>query len=211
MTRRPLLSSTPENSRPAISGGAGVPGYPPFVVMKSAKFSPPAATRITVCPVFGVGSGTSCTASASGPERLVMTSAFMSESLNQTADRFPSGASNIETPGAAIRPLSIRHGVLAPAFPGRYILLAWIPDRPAEPQQAGTGRTFYPLIHASRIRKADPAGGGGKGNGCIAYGSRKQCIRGEVYRGYHSCTSSFCHSRRNYLLRDCALWTNPRR
>ena len=48
ITRRPLLSSTPENSRPTISGGGGVPGYPPFVVITSAKFNPPAPTRTTV-------------------------------------------------------------------------------------------------------------------------------------------------------------------
>src|ERR1700726_1072204 len=52
--------------------------------MKSAKFTPPAATRTSVCPGFRVGSGVSWMASASEPERLVITKAFMEESLAGT-------------------------------------------------------------------------------------------------------------------------------
>ncbi len=55
--------------------------------MKSAKFNPPAATRTRVCPGFSVGSAASWMASASGPDRLVITKAFMGGSL---AGRFPS-------------------------------------------------------------------------------------------------------------------------
>src|ERR1700723_1194889 len=49
--------------------------------MKSAKLSPPDATRTGVCPAFKVGSPTSWMASASGPERLVIIKALMQGSL----------------------------------------------------------------------------------------------------------------------------------
>src|ERR1700733_6494664 len=49
--------------------------------MKSAKFTPPAATRTSVCPGFSVGSAAFWMASASGPDRLVITKAFMHGSL----------------------------------------------------------------------------------------------------------------------------------
>src|SRR5580692_2027920 len=49
--------------------------------MKSAKLSPPDATRTGVCPAFRVGSPTSWMASAPGPERLVIIKALMQESL----------------------------------------------------------------------------------------------------------------------------------
>src|SRR3954469_11874063 len=81
MTRRPVLSSAPENSRPTITGGAGIPGYPPLVVMMSAKLRPPAETRTSVCPGFTTGSADSLIDSAWIPERLERTSAFMLEIL----------------------------------------------------------------------------------------------------------------------------------
>ena len=37
---------------------------------------------------------------------------------------------------------------------------------PAEPQQAGTGRLFIPLIHAPRMRRAGSRRGDGKRHGC---------------------------------------------
>src|ERR1022692_2079223 len=49
--------------------------------MKSAKFSPPAATRTVTWEGFKIGSGASRMASASGPERLVITKAFILQSL----------------------------------------------------------------------------------------------------------------------------------
>src|ERR1700722_9262968 len=49
--------------------------------MKSAKLSPPEATRTGVCPAFKVGSPTSWMASAAGPERLVIIKALMQGSL----------------------------------------------------------------------------------------------------------------------------------
>src|SRR4051812_33117048 len=81
MTRRPVLSSAPENSRPTTTGGAGIPGYPPLVVMMSAKLRPPAVTRTSVCPGLATGSGDSLIDSAWIPERLERTSAFMLEIL----------------------------------------------------------------------------------------------------------------------------------
>jgi hypothetical protein len=79
MTRREDCFSRPANSRPATSGGFGTPAYPPWSVITSAKFNPPASTFTSILPVSALGAGTSCTSSASGPPNFVMTRAFMAK------------------------------------------------------------------------------------------------------------------------------------
>src|SRR5438552_1840634 len=119
MTRPPLLSSTPENSRPTTNGGGGVPGYPPLVVMMSAKFNPPAWTRTRVWPDFAVGSATSCTESASGPVSLVSTRAFTEEKSSREEPRTVVG----------LRSWVADHGLRIPGL-SRYVLAQHLSPRP---------------------------------------------------------------------------------
>jgi hypothetical protein len=101
-----------------------------LVVIKSAKFIPPAVTWTMVCGGFGTGTGASSTARESGPERLVIIKAFMEQSLAakglfQDASKptikwlaEPRGRSRLY--GGSGVPLQF----LRPVFAGRYILLA---------------------------------------------------------------------------------------
>ena len=70
------------------------------------------------------------------------------------------------------------------------------------PSRPERGALSFPLFYAPRIRKANPAGGGEEKARVHCLGCSVKCIRGEVYRGYYFCTSSFCHRCSRYLLRN---------
>ena len=156
----------PENSRPAISGAGGVPGYPPLVVITSAKFSPPTRTRTTDWPVLGVGSGASSTWRASGPESCIITSAFMMKSV-------------------AGRPSQMIRSQGGRPFTAGIYCLRLDTNHPATPLQAGTGRILFPLILTRpHIHFARPVLAGAarkrRGASCREFGNAACCIRGEV-------------------------------
>src|ERR1700752_4947930 len=127
------------------------------------------------------------------PERLVITSAFIAQSLT----------ASLPQPSA--------NPCFFPPCTGRYILLS-LGDRPSGRAPCGRDGALAhsPNSCASRIGKADFRRGGGKRQRVHwPYIPVKGCIRGEVYRGYHFCTPSFCSRCSDYLLCYRSLWTDP--
>jgi len=76
-----LVNSWPANSRPAVSGGLGVLAYPPRMVIRSAKFRPPASTFTRTCSGVGCASGTCCKFENIGTAETSDDECFHAESL----------------------------------------------------------------------------------------------------------------------------------
>src|SRR5215471_11129985 len=92
-------------------------------------------------------------ASPLGPERLVITSALIDESL---------AARRLLPP-----PKSAQHSFLRRCLPVGIYFLRRVTHHPVEPQEAGTGRWFIPLIHVRpAYERLISARAAESGNGC---------------------------------------------
>ncbi len=73
----PSARTTPDTSQPGVNGTSGRSWYSPRVCSTSGNETPAYSTSTSTWWSFGVGSGTSRTSTAPGPERAVIIAARM--------------------------------------------------------------------------------------------------------------------------------------